>query len=222
MYSDKDVVCIWTGTGSRFTPHYVEKLRNMVENNTNRKYNFFCLLPETDFDLLPDSIAKIALPEPFLEPRGWNMVHLFKGYQNLSNDLVYFDLDTVIVDNIQFLFDLDTRFAVLEDFGPGRPLFGGAVMLWRQTDYLWVYDEFNKSVMKDNKFRGRADLWYGYLIQSKNFNIDWLQDIFPKKFASYKIDLDRGDIKQDTAVVCFHGEPLPHEVKNKWVKRYWK
>ncbi len=95
-------------------------------------------------------------------------------------------------------------------------------MLWTQTSFVWLGELFDPKVMDEKRNRGRADLWYGYIIQDREIGVDWLQDLHPGKAHSYKIDLKTGDPFSFTRIVCFHGEPLPHEVENDWVEEHWK
>jgi len=216
----KDIICLWTGEGSRFSEDYVHKLKSMVDHHTTHDHRFFCLSPQPI-----EGITTLPLTLPLLQPRGWNMVRLFDGYPQLSNNLLYFDLDTIILDNIDFLMELDSPLAVMHDMGgegkSNKILWGGAIMSWQQDKFTWVGESFTESVMDVPKYRNRADLWYGYLIQEKGVHFDYLQDLFPDVLHSYKLDLAKGDPLPATKIVCFHGIPLPHEVANQWVMDNW-
>ena len=64
-------------------------------------------------------------------------------------------------------------------------------------------------------------------------NADIWQEVFPEKIISYKVHIkNRGRQPSprftkhggnlDTAsIVCFHGRPSPHEVKEEWMMEKW-
>ena len=219
----KDIICLWTGEGSRFHVDYVHILKSMIDRHTTREHRFFCLSPKEikGIDTIP--LEDKDFGTKVLEPRGWNMVYLFNGYPQLSSKLVYFDLDTIIVDNIDAILGYDGDFAVLEDLGAKRPMFGGALMIWDQNKFTWLADEFGGDTTIGNvNNRKRADVWYGNKILHNDYHVDWLQDLHKDQLHSYKISLKKGDLLPDTKIVFFHGVPMPHEVDNEWVRKHWR
>jgi len=167
-----------------------------------------------------EDIIPMKLPDFSIEG-SWNMVQLFHGFPQLSGRLIYFDLDTIIVDNIDHILCYNGDFAVLEDFGSKRPMFGGALMMWEQQEFTWIWEKFENSVSKDVKNKKRADVWYGEQILQRH-EVDWLQDLHRNEIHSYKINLKSGDLLPTTKIVCFHGVPMPHEVSNKWCMEHWR
>ena len=50
--------------------------------------------------------------------------------------------------------------------------------------------------------------------------VSFWENVIPGKVLSYKRDCKNG-LPVDSAIVRFHGNPRPHEVRDGWVKRYW-
>ena len=213
-----DIVCIWSGEKSRFPVEYVYKLKNMVYRNVTGDNRFICLTHNPEL-IEDEDVIPVRLPDETIAG-SWNMIQLFHGYDFLSDRLVYFDLDTVILGNIDDLVNSESGFYVLYDFGMKKPTFGGAVKVFNQK-YRWIWDLFQKDKNDIMKKQKRSDLWYGGLITRSHTDIKWIQDEYPGQYESYKINLKRGEPHSNTRVVCFHGSPMPHEVKNKFVRENW-
>ncbi len=186
---------------------YVRRLQRMVSENLHITHRFVCL---TDNDAgltcrtkrIPAGIggwwAKLALHK-----RG-----MFDG------KVIYFDLDTLILDDITFLAGYEGDFALLRDFY--RPEgYGSGVMLWnRPHPQLW----------EDWLHEGRPlhPLGDQGWMEQRIENADRLQDLYPGKFVSYKAHCARG-VPDGAAVCCFHGHPKQHDFQdNHWVTRAWR
>ena len=64
-------------------------------------------------------------------------------------------------------------------------------------------------------------------------NADIWQEKYPEKVISYKVHIKgRGNTRPNwtshggslntASIVCFHGRPMPHEVRNEpWMKEHW-
>ena len=142
----------------------------------------------------------------------WNKIYLFKRGV-LDGRVIFFDLDTVLVGEIDFLAHFDDEFAILRDFN--RPdAFGSGVMVWNGSASNDVWDEFVRAGCPN--LRRGDQVW----IQKMRPNAALLQDRFPGKFVSYKNDSREGP-PPGASVVCFHGDPRPHEVDAPWMRQHW-
>lgn len=185
------VACVLR-SGGVYTPEYVEKLRDGVAENLPVKHQFVCF---SDVDVPCERIPLITdLP-------GWlAKLEVFRLPQAL-----YFDLDTVILDDLSEIAQYRHRFSMLSDFYAPEHAASG-VMAW-DGDYRRILDDFT-NVARYRKWSAdnRGDA--GWIINCVgNSRIDRLQDLFPDKFGSYKAGTPEG-----AAVCCFHGKPRPHEV----------
>jgi hypothetical protein len=148
--------------------------------------------------------------------------------------VMFIDLDTLILGNIDHLAAYQGNFATLQDFWNPRGL-GPAMMLfdaqWAQSIYIeWKATGYRQTGNGDQTFLENLD--QGRFAHE----IDILQTLYPGHFVSYKEhctlskrnwrfakDPVNDQIRPPAAarVVCFHGHPRPHEVGG-WVADYWR
>jgi len=107
-----NVVCF--KTGDKYSSEYVNKLYSMVKRNTSFNFNFICFTDdpvgikqhqESHIDVRP-------LPHKGLN-HWWNRMALFKKGV-LTGPCINIDLDVVIHDNIDELFELDDSFYMVK------------------------------------------------------------------------------------------------------------
>ena len=143
----------------------------------------------------------------------WSKIELFR-----YDDVFYLDLDTVILNDIRYMLDLDGFYA-LRNFGnfelKGNIVMGSGVMTWSKSPAHLYYD-FDPSV--SNKYRRHQNRWgdQGYIYDSLNGEYRAIQDAFPDRVHSYKWGLIDQN-KPDADIICFHGRPRPWDVKKSWV-----
>ena len=193
------VCCVNVGNYLGRGAEYVEKLRDMVYRNSTLPYTFK-VFEDGDVQGLKGWDAKIALFHPDAFPAG--------------ERVVFFDLDTLIIGDVDNLLSYRGDFAVLRDFW--RPHgYGPAVMLWKAGKADWIWKKYNRN--------GRPHLTRGdqELLEIVLKNPVILQDEFPDLFVSYKTHCHPYP-PQGASVICFHGEPRPHECTQKWVQDAWK
>lgn len=219
-----NVVCVQTGNYLGRGVEYVENLRRGVSANLTVPHRFVVV---TDDDPANYPGARAV---PSRHGGWWEKLRLFEP--GLFTDRVMFlDLDTVVLKNIDHIAAYDGPFATLEDFWrPGRGL-GPAVMLFDPAYAGTLYEEWAAEGFPKNGHGDQA--WLENRDQGRfRKSVDILQRLFPGEFVSYKEHCtSRGRGWRDVAdqvppptearVVCFHGRPRPHEVGG-WVRNYWK
>lgn len=163
-----NVICVkW---GNKYGPEYVNRLKTMVNKNLTIPHRFVCYTDDPK-DLNCDIIM---IPESDNLEIYWNKLGIFKSWM-FKGTCIYFDLDTVIQDNVDFLLDYkdkltgvytywndmytDETFPVPE-YKHKTP-FNSSVMVWNAEDYYYVWDKFNENpdyyIIKyygDDKFLG--------------------------------------------------------------------
>lgn len=220
------VCCVLSG--DKFSTDYVYNLKSAVERNTTIPHEFVCLSDRQ----IPNVKTKLLKPG---YPAWWNKLQLFDG--QIKGRIVYLDLDTLIVNNIDWLLKYSGRFAGIEDLGVAnahqqhlRNKLQTGVMSWRSEAMDWVWFEFSliaETVMQ--KYRGDGE-YLNDLIQNRSY----LQHIYPNKIKSYKYEV-YPDKLDDTSIICFHGRPSIIQAMNEsvttpmrtydpqeWVKNYWR
>ena len=84
--------------------------------------------------------------------------------------------------------------------------------------YSFVFKQFDPSTIDQYK---KGDQEYiSNVLAEFGETPDFLQDIVPGIY-SYKRNCHHR-LPADARVVCFHGNPRPHELDKKWVKRSWR
>lgn len=172
-------------SGGCYTAEYVERLKRGVGANLGR-HRFVCL---SDVDV---PCERVPLETGL---QGWYAkLELFR----LTGPTLYFDLDTVITGDLSEIAAYPHQFTMLRDFYyPDRPASG--VMAW-SGDYRYLLDDFT------GEHPGHGDQGY---IASK-IKPAFFQDQFPSHVVSRKQPALRN---ANERVVCFHGNPRPHDVK---------
>ena len=187
--------------------HYVNRLQAMVAHHMSLPHRFVCFTDDPSGIKCPTR----ALPSGLT---GWWAELALHRPNVLSGPVLYLDLDTVILDSLDFIASYGGDFSILRDFY--RPDgYGSGVMLWR-TAQPQVWNRWIAEGRPDNHHGDQG--WMEEAVP----NADRLQDVFPGKFCSFKADECDDGAPVDAAVMCFHGYPKPHELpETHWAYRLW-
>jgi len=214
-----NIACVNAGNYAGRGAEYVNTLFDMVGRHISGaiEKRFVCFTDD------PDGLAA-GIEVRFLPPGlngWWNKLFLFSKEAFESGDRVlYFDLDTVITGSVDSIARYKGDFAILGDFY--RPEgWQSAVMAWRAGLFAELWDRWNAEGRPE--LAGGDQAW----IERCFKGVEWLpeiwQDLFPGRFKSYKAHGLRNTMPpRETAVVCFHGYPRPHECGSEWVGNIWK
>jgi|TARA_B100000282_G_C31627357_1_gene442207 hypothetical protein len=231
-----DVVCVKWGT--EYSDEYVHILKAMVERNSTVPFHFkaFTDGPIEGIDCVPLS--------PGLNG-WWNKLQLFNPAHQLSERIVYFDLDTVITKNIDFFLEYDRDFCGIENLGVNnkyenpaayRNVFQSGVLAWNRNFAYFIWNIFvNQKDELIKNVRGDGELLHMIFSQTGR-PVDLFQHLWPGKLKSYKYQIYENGLDDETAIICFHGTPRPHEAigpestfpwgvefkANPWVADYWR
>ncbi len=125
----RQVVCLkW---GDKYSPEYVNRLYAMVERQLHHKHRFYCV---TDNPAgLDPTIHVIPLPDHGLHG-WWNKMWLFSPQFPLQGECLFLDLDVVIAEPIDCLFEFapEKAFCSIKDFV--RDEFNTSVVRWHAGD----------------------------------------------------------------------------------------
>lgn len=214
------VACVLK-SGGDYTPEYVSRLHSAVRRHMTEVYHFVCI---TDMEVDCDSIPLIDSPEL---PFWWAKLELF----TLKPPVLYFDLDTVIVDSLKPFCELPNDFYMVRSFKHGG---GASQILLINTDMTFIYDEFIYELDNGGKFvtsphEVSAELSSGFYRGDQDYifpkakewvEVSLFQDVISGIY-SYKHHC-RTELPSNARVVCFHGRPRPHEAHSEWVKEHWR
>lgn len=212
------VICVLK-SGGDFAPAHARALAHNVRAHVTKPYQFTVLTDHKDIDF-----ADRVIPLKHDWEGWWSKIELFRPDVSNKGANLYLDLDTVIVGNIDHLFDME-KFTMLRGFQWKRPASG--LMGWQGSSPPLPYLNFckrKKIIMQRNRASG--DQGYIDATFRGRVELDFWQDLFPGDIISYKCDYRRGHDKKgriDRArVVCFHGAPRPWEVKDEWIWEEWE
>lgn len=228
------VVCVkW---GNKYVSKYANVLKNMVARHTTVPHKFSCLTDDPS-GLDPDINVVLLPKDPWIKS-WWSKLWMFSPEMPLEGNILFFDLDVVIFDNIDQLFTHTGKFNIIRDFNRCRvkdwQLSNSSCMRWRSGTMNYLWNEFKvnpAAVMQQN--HGDQD----WITKKAKSEITW----FPEEWIrSYKWEmiglkdtklLDKNgkkffrqpvQVKPGNKVAVFHGSPNPMECSDQWVVDNWK
>ena len=172
-------------SGGEYAVEHVHRLQGMIYNHIPHSM-FVCF---TDMD---PCCQIVRLKNNF--PGWWSKMELFR----MPGPLLYFDLDTIILKDMQkTISNVDGKaFVILRDFYRGKtnPLaMQSSVMYW-SGDMSWLYLKY----VTDPVFVG-GDQEY---IEKHVRGAEYWQD-FTDAFASYKVDIVTRGVRESDECVVF-------------------
>ena len=233
--------------GDKFDPavHVVQKVRELKRYASNVRLTVF-----TD---QPDKLASYNYDIRITKLPDWNLhgmrqlwwykIYQFAPFHDWRGPVLYMDLDTVVLRNIDRFWDLAGEFCICQDFNrqfiPHYHVSNSSIMRWRSTAATHsIYTNFiqhKDSILK--QYRGDQDYITAWHKDQATEHLTW----WPREWAmSYKWELKHGGSKQgglnlrypedyvhpehaevvpdDCSIAVFHGKPDPFDTE--FGKRY--
>lgn len=225
------IVCVWWG--DKFSEDYVLNLKSMIERNTTVDHEFVCFTDESinnvDYRILDKGYDG-----------WWNKLQLFNPKHKLKERVVYFDLDTLITGNLDWLLNYDGNFMGIEDVGAVnehqphlKNVLQTGVMAFNSRMNSDIWTNLSKTMQENTKnFRGDGELLNHYMSPIRR---DLLQHLFPGRLKSYKYQVYPNRPDKKTSIVCFHGRPSIEQAMSvsittplttykpvNWISEYWR
>lgn len=231
-----DCACVIHGDGYNW--RYVDTLYQMLCRHLTRPVKLHVYTE-----------ASRAVPAPYIKheledwqiggPKRswWYKVQLFNS-EHFQGNLLYFDLDVVITQNIDWIWQLKTRhFWAVKDFKYlWRPTFQGinsSIMWWDTTQYDWVWKNFQELNLKQtiSRFAGDQDYLNSVITAQHRrfFNTDYVKSWrwqcldggYDFKRRIWKTPGSGTQLTNTTSVLVFHGQPKPHEIVDPIIVNNW-
>lgn len=155
-------------------------------------------------DVRVDGVETVPMRYGF--PSWWAKCELFSDA--FDDDLMYFDLDTVVLEVPKV-----DRTTVLRDFYYPDTM-GSGLMYIAQKDKSRVFEDFMRSPglhMRRHTVEGDQAFLQKHLGDAQKW-----QDV--ARVVSFKAHCQAG-VPEGTQVVCFHGLPRPWHVVADWIPR---
>ena len=234
---ERHCACVIHGSG--YDWQYVEKLHSMLSRHIDGELRLH-VYTEHDRSVPPHMIKHCLEDWPGItgpKKSWWYKMQLFNT-EHYQGDLLYLDLDVVVMADISWMFALSTeKFWSIRDFrylqNENQGSMNSSVMWWNTQRFGWIWDEFsNTDIAKTvRQYPGDQD----YLNAVIKYNDRrFMEDRF---FQSYRWQVMDGgydfrlrrhqqpgagaDIAGDTAVIVFHGQPKPHQIRDQKIQNLW-
>ena len=233
-----DVACVIHGRAYDWI--YVERLHNMVQRNLSLPVTMH-VWTEHDRSVPPHMVKHILEDWPGITgPRKswWYKLQMFDP-THFQGDLLYFDLDVVICNDISWLL-CDNRDCVwtLKDFrylnNPAFNKMNSSIMWWNTDNMSWIYDEWTKNEPQEwaRRYHGDQDFLFSVLNhnQRRYYDTDRIQSWRWSAYdGGWNFQTRRPHtpgagtkINSKTSVLIFHGRPKPHQITDPIIQQLWK
>ncbi len=214
------VICMKWGTA--YGVDYANTLYSMVKRNTARPLRFICftddpagLAPGVEARPLPH----ITLPEDY-EWKAWRKIALWqREIEGLSGDVLFFDLDVVVVGSIDGFFDYkpEEAYCVIENWTQaGEGIGNTSVFRLRIGSHTEVYERLMADPEIVFEYRNSQTFAARTISRMAYWPEEWcvsfkhsLLPRWPKNF--YTVAPPPG---ADARVVCFPGFPNPDHARD--------
>jgi hypothetical protein len=225
--------------GNAYSWDYVERLYNMLSRHLTSEIRFH-VYTEADRPVPAPMIRHDLVDWGISGPKRswWYKLQLFNSMYH-AGPLLYFDLDTVIINNIDWITHLPLRyFWTVRDFKylwrPTHQGINSSIMWWDTRSFDFVWKNFRSKnldyIMKQHP--GDQD----YI--TKEIDPNKTRFMNTKNVSSWRWQcLDGGyDFKQriymapntgvtiptDTSVLIFHGKPKPADLQDQVIINHWR
>ena len=191
--------------GDKYSHYYPQRLQREVKKYLTIPHQFVCLS-----DQIIEGVETV--PQVSNKQGWWQKIDLL----SFTGPSLYFDLDTVITDNLDVFAGTDKTIRTLKNWASsGHGGCQSSIMYWE--DARVVFDSFDPSVMTWPPVNKPGLPWgdQGVLTQMRDdrkLDVDYFD---PRYGLSYKYSCRNG-LPDDCRAVIFHGKPDPHEVNEPW------
>lgn len=218
---------------------YVDRLHSMLSRNLSRPIKLHVWTEASR--LVPDHMIKHTLEEwpGVAGPRRswWYKMQMFNP-DTFPGQLLYFDLDTVLVKSIDWILDCSPRyFWSIRDFKylqrPDWQGMNSSVMYWDNTAHPYIWKQFldNDPMEIIRRYPGDQDFLTEVVptVNLRFFNESLVQS-WRWQVNDGGMDLrtrtvrlpDAGAIlDENVSIVVFHGRPKPHDVQDHKIVQHW-
>jgi hypothetical protein len=232
-----DCACVIHSTG--YSWEYVDKLYNMLSRSISRGIRMH-VYTEHDREV-PSHMIKHVLEEwpDVAGPKKswWHKMQLFNPAHH-SGPLLYLDLDTVIVGNLDWVESLSTKyFWAIKDFRylwkPANQGINSSMMWWDTSKFSWVWNSFKTRDLYQVRrtYQGDQDL-ISVLVDHRSRRFFEQDRITSWRWQALDGGMDFKSRKHrapgtgtkfggKTSVLVFHGHPKPDLINDPVIKQYW-
>lgn len=225
--------------GDAYSWEYVDRLYNMLSRNLTRGVQLH-VYTEAD-RIVPAPYIKHTLDDWDIsgpKQSWWYKLQLFNP-QHHAGPLLYFDLDIVVVNNIDWITALPlTHFWGVRDFKhlwiPTNHSINSSIMWWDTTVYNSVWQNFTQQKLYDMMLKYRGDQDYISEIipyanrrffdnnRVKSWRWECLDGGYNFELQCHKTPGTGTAISHQMSVLVFHGKPKPDQLCDPVVLQHWQ
>lgn len=211
-----DVVCVLRQGGKvGYDASWVEKLQNAVSRNLTLPYRFVCL-----------SDCEVPCERIPLDTQGngwWAKIQLFKPGL-FTGPTLYFDLDTVICDNIdELVITAVSQKSFIMERAPNQ-ISSSAIMFWN-GDYSEIYKKYMADPVHYETLFSKAPLVGDQAMISTTVDHEFFDDICPREWFHVVRKHDNElDLSKAKILIFRKSKTKPSTVvqHHKLVSKHWR
>lgn len=232
-----DCACVIHGDG--YTWQYVERLYNMLNRHIApgiRLHVYTESTREVPSPMIKHELDDWGISGP--KQSWWYKMQLFNSNHH-AGTLLYFDLDTVIVKNIDWIWKSSPDyFWGVRDFKylwrPTNYGLNSSIMWWDTRKFNYVWEQFSRPTITQSiaGYHGDQD----YITQAiapsdrrffditriKSWRWECLDGGYNFQKKRYNTPNAGTVVSDRTNVLVFHGNPKPNEVQDSMIIQHWQ
>ncbi len=221
------VVCMrW---GDRFPVDYVNRLYRGVMRNVARPTRFVAFTDDPaglDSGVEPRPIPPIRLPATGLGGSPWRKLALWSPQIGIEGDLLFLDLDVVVVGGLDAFFDYEPgKLAIIRDWG-AKDSGNSSVMRFPAGGAPHLIERFEADPLAKRRLYSNEQVYLcrESLLPTVFWPKEWTPGFKAMMLPRFPLNLFQ-DVKlpEGARVVVFTGRPRPLEsVRGEWPAAGWK
>ncbi|MDR3078992.1 MAG: hypothetical protein LBU15_03060 [Rickettsiales bacterium] len=241
MENTRNVICIKWGSSDYYGARHVNRLYRSILENSSGKINFYCFTDDPE-GLEAGIVPKAMVTLKNVEKTGCSIYNKEVG---LCDDglgglegqrVLYFDLDTVLVGNIDSFFEIPRgdEFYIIRDWNHGRNAAIGQASCysWRVGTLGYVKSYFEEHWGEvHRKFGSASQEYLSSKVMEKFGKMNFWPDSWCRSFKCHCLPsplipflrrFKMATIPAGARVICFHGRPKPEDAAlGLWPERSW-
>lgn len=207
------ITWVW---GSKYPPHYVERLRSAVARNLKQEHRFIVCRPapcDEHLTKVPGCFARLRTFDP-----AWQAA---KGIEP-GDRIVCLDLDLVVTGSLDALLDRDEPFVILQGVNAANPCkFNGSVWLLRAGYRPDVWSDFSLEAAGKVPFYifPEDQAWFAAKMPDAA-GFGPAEGVYGFKKPGWP---DGEQLPANACLVAFFGKRDPSQFRHlPWLKEHWR
>lgn len=226
----KPVIILCMKWGTKYPADYVNKLQRMVARHLTRPHRFVCLTDDVSgLDERVECFPIPTMPVDISGPeRGWTKILTFsESMYGLQGQCLFLDLDLLIIDKIDDLFNVDGDVLIIKDWLKRNGTGNSSVYRFEIGRHSDVMQEFiDRWPGLKNDYRNEQEFISAVLLRKDALR--YWPDAWCKSFKRHCLQpfpmslLKSPQPPRGAKIIVFHGHPHPDEAirghSGKWYR----